>query len=417
MESHLARILKFSITALLVLVHIGTAAAEIVDFEDWELEPESFWIGPVDEELGIEQPGPFGGTDRIGYVQSGDLSFVNRFNLRFGNWSGFAISNRTDRTTPGVASQTSVFTGSGNGEGDDNYAIAFGYIDNLDPHDSEQLNALPHIDIPTGKRIEQLEITNSTYAALSMQFGDSFAKQFGGPTGTDPDFFRLTVHGTQDEGQLLDETVTFFLADFRFEDDTQDTILDTWETLDLSPLASASRLYFNLDSSDSNAAGMVTPAYFAIDDIVLSDILIGDINNDGERNVHDIDVLCAGIASEESNANFDLNSDGSTTFEDFSLLLAEANTLNGDADFNSAVQFADFLTLSRSFGNTGSWSQGDFDCDGTIGFPDFLILSSNFGLEASSVINAPEPQGIVLTTLAILRLLRRTAIRRPRSVS
>lgn len=51
-----------------------------------------------------------------------------------------------------------------------------------------------------------------------------------------------------------------------------------------------------------------------------------------------------------------------------------------DLDDNGVVNFADFLRLSRNFGNqVESRAQGDIDCDGVVGFPDFLTLSGHFG--------------------------------------
>ena len=40
-----------------------------------------------------------------------------------------------------------------------------------------------------------MDLTNATYAALSMQNGDSFAKKFGGTTGNDADLFGVTLRG------------------------------------------------------------------------------------------------------------------------------------------------------------------------------------------------------------------------------
>jgi hypothetical protein len=48
-------------------------------------------------------------------------------------------------------------------------------------------------------------------------------------------------------------------------------IIDTWQTLDLSSLAGSQSLVFGLQSSDNDPVyGMNTPAYFAVDNLVLS---------------------------------------------------------------------------------------------------------------------------------------------------
>jgi hypothetical protein len=97
-----------------------------------------------------------------------------------------------------------------------------------------------------------------------MRDGDTFAKKFGGDSGADPDWFKLSVYGTDAGGALLPQSVEFYLADFRGDNDY---IVDTWELLDLSSLAAAHQLYFNFSSSDVGDFGMNTPGTFAIDDI------------------------------------------------------------------------------------------------------------------------------------------------------
>jgi hypothetical protein len=247
----------------------------IVTFDDLPLAPNSFWIGP--DPAGTVVAGPYGPVN-VGQFTSTGVSFVNRYDLTFGSWSGFAYSNMTDTTTPGFTNSLSAITGSGRGPGDDNYGVAFGSRDlepNLfnpvpfDPTDVNQLLALPSFELPSGFAIEGMYVTNTTYAALSMQFGDSFAKKFGGATGNDPDWFKLTAYGTDESGTPLSAFVEFYLADFRFADNTLDYIIRDWVYMDLSALSGARRIHFNLSSSDIGAFGMNTPAYFAIDDIRL----------------------------------------------------------------------------------------------------------------------------------------------------
>jgi hypothetical protein len=246
------------------------AAGDVVDFDDLALAAESFWNGP--DPLGTDEPDPFGQPlpVKVGSFTSRGVKFGNRHNLNFGSWSGFAYSNVTDNATPGFLNQHSAITGSGRGAGDDNYGVAFGYRENLDPQNPSQLDGLPHFELPGGMHVQSAYVTNTTYAALSMRDGDPFAKKFGGPDGTDPDWFRLSVYGTDASGALLGAVVEFYLADFRFGDSQDDYIVEGWEYLDLSPLAGARRVYFNLSSSDTGEFGMNTPSFFAIDDVELT---------------------------------------------------------------------------------------------------------------------------------------------------
>jgi hypothetical protein len=163
----------------------GVAAGDTVDFDDLTLDAESFWNGP--DPLGTDEPDPFGQPlpVKVGSFTSRGVKFANRHNLNFGSWSGFAYSNVTDNTTPGFVNQHSAVAGSGHGGGNDNYGVAFGYRENLDPGDPAQLAGLPHFELPPGVHVQSAHVTNTTYAALSMRDGDPFAKKFGGLEGSD----------------------------------------------------------------------------------------------------------------------------------------------------------------------------------------------------------------------------------------
>ena len=103
-------------------------------------------------------------------------------------------------------------------------------------------------------------ITNTTYAALDMMEGSSFSKKFGGESGDDSDYFRLLIKSVSSSNQILN-TDTIYLADFRFEDNTQDYILKDWE---MAEIVSCDRVDFELQSSDVVQYGMNTPAYFSL---------------------------------------------------------------------------------------------------------------------------------------------------------
>ena len=200
------------------------------------------------------------GADGAGLFDAGLASFNNVFDPTFGSWGGWSLSNTTDSTTAGFTNQYSAVTGGG-ALGSATYAVASAFPGGTVPTIS--------IDEPQpGQSFESLMVTNSTYAALSMRDGDSFAKKFGGPEGDEADFFMLTIEGFDDSGASVG-TVEFFLADFRFEDDSQDYIVEQWTTVDLSGLDGATELAFSLSSSDVGDFGMNTPAYFAVDQVVL----------------------------------------------------------------------------------------------------------------------------------------------------
>ncbi len=194
----------------------------------------------------------------LGFSSGG--AFFNNTYTDFGggsfSWSGFALSRETNTTTPGFGNQFSAVAGSGAG-GSLQYAVSF--VDDFNP--------TPRITLAAGERPVSMQIVNTTYPALSMKNGDSFAKKFGGATGNDPDFFKLTVNGLNTSNQSTG-SLDFYLADYRFANNALDYIVTTWTNVDLTSLgASTQALTFTLASSDNGSFGMNTPAYFAVDNV------------------------------------------------------------------------------------------------------------------------------------------------------
>lgn len=181
-----------------------------------------------------------------GGFTSGGITFLND-----GSFSGFSASTTMDSTTPGFGNQYSNITGSGAGASA-GFGVAFSNSTIL---------------LPTAGTVLGAEFTNTTYAALSMLNGDAFAKQFGGASGTDPDFFRLLIEGIDDVGASTG-VVELMLADYRFVDDSLDFVLDEWLFLDLTGLGVVRELRFDFESSDLGVFGINTPTYFAIDNLV-----------------------------------------------------------------------------------------------------------------------------------------------------
>ncbi len=239
------KIARFAIAAPLLLAAVASARTT-VNFDDANLPPDSF----------RNDAGP------SGQFVSGGVGFSNSFTDAgtFTYYSGFALSTVADTTTPGFGNQYASFPGggaggqSGAGVAGDPYATAFS-------DDST-------ITLPAGQTAASVRLTNTTYAALSILNGDPFAKKFGGPTGDDPDFFSVTLTGT-DGGGAETGTVTVFLADYRFADNSLDYVLDTWTPVDLAPLGAARTIGLSFASSDVGQFGINTPTYVALDDLSL----------------------------------------------------------------------------------------------------------------------------------------------------
>ena len=161
------------------------------------------------------------------FVDAGD-SFNNSYDSTYQSWSGWAISSTTDTTTPGYTNQYGAITGSG-ANGSQTYAVAFPFDSAANPfHPADSF-----VNLALGASPLSVQVTNSTYPYLSMLNGDSFENKFG-----PGDFFLLTIDGysgPEGTGSKVGE-VDFYLANFI---GSNDYIINTWQTLDLSSLAGA----------------------------------------------------------------------------------------------------------------------------------------------------------------------------------
>ncbi len=213
------------------------------------------------EEYNLPRGGYLNNASPADGFESGSIFLPNDYNADFDFWSGYAISADTNTTTPGFTNQYSSIVGSG-ANGTTHYTVGYVYD--------------PEFIYPTGKAVGKpmigFYVTNSTYAYLSMRDGDSFAKKFGGETGTDPDFFMLTIKKYQG-GAISDDSINVYLADYRSPNSAKDYILDDWKYIDLTTLGEVDSLVMQVRSSDVGAFGMNTPAYVCFDEISTDNLL------------------------------------------------------------------------------------------------------------------------------------------------
>lgn len=261
---------------LLLLSATARAATHTIDFEDLSLPPDSFENGmPTDPTPGVVYDGSF---------TSGGATFNNTFlredfnGFLYDSWGGWSYSNLGDTATAGFGNQYSSFAG-GALEGPDGiFGVGFA---------SSQISPVPaspsaYIDLPAvayAPTSMEVHLTNTTYAALSMRNGDPFAKRFGGITGDDPDYLKLTILGYDGlgaSGSVLG-SVDFYLADYRSSDNALDFIVSEWTRVDLTSLLGAKSLGFRMDSTDRIQFGgpgspvyLNTPTYFALDGLSLT---------------------------------------------------------------------------------------------------------------------------------------------------
>ena len=214
------------------------------DFENIAIPPNSF----------------FNGSEGTVAFESGNVALPTNFSNGF--WSGWSVSNVVNTTDPGFMNQYASITGGGV-EGSSNYAVCFG-----------SGSVLRLTNDAVGDPVNGLYVTNGTYPYLVIRDGNNFSKRFGGEFGDDPDFFLLTIKGMLG-GEVVADSIDFYLADYRFADNSQDYIIDDWTFIDATSLGNVDSLVFSFSGSDNDPVfGLNTPSYVLIDNVETSDATV-----------------------------------------------------------------------------------------------------------------------------------------------
>lgn len=233
------------------------------------------------EDVALNSQGIWQGEEGENEMFSGGWLFTNYYSSYF--WGGFTASNHTDLNQSGLNAQYTSAAGTGY-DGSAQYAVAYTYGSQTDVYASDG----------SAQTVTGCYVTNNLWAYQNMLYGDATATAFGGPSGNDPDWFKLTATGKNASGQTVG-TTEFYLADYRFSDNNEDYVLNTWEWFDLSTLGEVATISFSLSSSKNDSYGMVTPAYFCMDDF---NGVGPEVPNGIEENLTNIDVYpnpCEGM--------------------------------------------------------------------------------------------------------------------------
>lgn len=118
-----------------------------------------------------------------------------------------------------------------------------------------------------GTSPDSIQITNTTYTYLAVRDGDPY--NFGSAFD-EGDYLLLDIRGYDSSGNLVG-VVSFYLADYLSANPANWSIVDSWETVDLSSLAGSATLRFGIQSSQNDPTyGVNPPAYFAADNFVVT---------------------------------------------------------------------------------------------------------------------------------------------------
>lgn len=231
------------------------SAQTVVDFEELDLSNKEFYNGSDNAGKFISK----GITFPTGYVEYSGVGY----------WSKFIYSKGTDSVTAGSTNAHSAYPTKG-AKGSKQYGINNG----------------GNIDFGSELVLSSFDVANTTYAFKSMLNGDSFGKKFGSTknaNGTEDgtkgeDFFRLVISG-RNKDSVLTNSITVYLADYRFSDNSKDFILKEWKNIDLTSLGNIRYLQFKLESSDVGQYGMNTPNYFALDNLVFGKLDVNELTS------------------------------------------------------------------------------------------------------------------------------------------
>ncbi len=226
---------KILLLSLALIMAVFAMAQEPATFEDVSLGSGGIWQPPVGENE----------------MSSGGWLFTN--STQYGYWGGFTASNRTDLNQSGMDAQYTAASGCGY-DGSTQYAVAFTMGVQTDVYAADGQS----------HTVTGCYVTNNLWTYQDILQGGYGELPYGGTTGNDPDWFKVTATGKNTSGQTVG-TLDFYLADFRFANNEEDYVLNTWEWFDLSPLGDVATISFSLSSSRGSGYNMITPAYFCMD--------------------------------------------------------------------------------------------------------------------------------------------------------
>jgi hypothetical protein len=221
----------------------GTLAQNTADFEDLNLENESYYDGSQDYSGSGE-------TESFSYASGG----VN-FTVNFTDWgggmtsfSGMAYSNQTDIINAVDTNYSAYASPAGGANGSANYGVFFPSYTGGDS---------VFFDDPVN--LDHAFFTNHvwTYHYINGSDGSGAGEFEAG------DYMVLNIVA-YDENNQITGNVEIDLADFTGKNAF---IMDNWTQVDLSALENVKYLKFEISSSDGMA-----PTYFCIDELTFSNL-------------------------------------------------------------------------------------------------------------------------------------------------
>ena len=206
------------------------------------------------ENLYLEEESWENGKNLNGSFVSGSFKFDNFYSPDYGGyWGNYGYANRTSTTFENMISDQFNNAVGGGVNGSENYMVAY-------PSSWYGSNVITVMNKPEGDVISGFYVTNDAWVVDNIVNGDGMSDDDGAPFGMG-DYLKLTI--TADNSNSVD----FYLADFRSNDESKHYYLDSWEWVDLTSLGTVKTLSFTLTGTKKNSYGLTTAAYFCMDDL------------------------------------------------------------------------------------------------------------------------------------------------------
>jgi len=296
--------MKKTITILALAFGISLNAQPVVaDFETLTLAPNS----------------AYSSTNSVPF-QTSNAIIPFKWDTAFGGYwaGGFSYTNKYDSATAGFTNLYGVKPLKGYNNSNI-YVVAKdrGVITLKAPYDT----------------FDGFYITNTTYAYKAIKNGDNFCRKFGDTTGAGtgttvaqgsyPDYFKVTVKGYYN-GTMKTDSSVFFLADFRFTNNSLDYIVNNWQYVNTTNLGQVDSVKFFMYSTDQGLYGINTPLFFGIDNLSSSDNFVGIEENNLSYNLS----VYPNPFSSVLNIDIPGNENGNTEVKVFDLLGKSVYTEN-----------------------------------------------------------------------------------------
>lgn len=226
--------------SILMLAAIATVLVACGKKDKSEVE-ENFVATFEEAEISPKDLNSENKLDSTGTFQSGNFIFKQTVNKAWGAYSGNVVTNHKDTTfVDWNDAWKSVVGGAYEGN---NYVVYY-----WDPYNLDTVKLAKATTVPG------FYVTNCIYTYNSMKYGDSFA---GEPFHTG-DNLKLIITGIRDT--TVTGKVEFYLG-------KANSLVEDWTYVDLSTLKEVDGLTFSFTGTRENAYGLLTPTYFAFDNL------------------------------------------------------------------------------------------------------------------------------------------------------